>query len=400
MKKLLLKIAIIGSLFISMPGFSQSSACGYTTCVPALKFSNPDMLQLYGAILGSYSVAPTGTTVIADYSNDSITRKLFRLINVSYRIKDSTDAIARRMGYLFNATYGSVAAELALIYPTVYASDNKLGDIYFNGVIGLSTYNKYINGKLDSSNVKLGTLSTYNKYINGKIDSSLVKLNTLANYGKYTNGKLDSLDLNDEISGGKLDLIKQKLDTVNQSIRYNNSLLRYNTNKQDSMIAAQSYTVLTFTITCANTGTAVTANQTMGTAGVYSITVPTGNWQIVSSVITHSLQSASSIFRMFVFSGSQNIAAFAEGATFNITANQATELTTVYNTATTLYTSLGIGGSTGAFSTFCLPGNISLLSDGRVYPSGTLKLAFVQGAAYTPPANAVYFVRVRMKRVS
>lgn len=225
-------------------------------------------------------------------------------------------------------------------------------------------------------------------------------------------------------------VIRKGIDTTNQGLRRIDSDLRdglgntvisrsndiytsvYNTetqvnyisdsiNSQNVLLFAQSqYTTMTFTITCANSGTAVTAGQTLGTTGIYSINIPTGNWQVISSVITHSLQSASSVIRMFIFSGSQNIASIAEGTTFNVTANQATELTSIYTTATTAYTSFGIGGSTGAFSSFSIVGNTAAYTLNTVFPSGNLKLAFVQGASYTPPANQQYFVRVRLKRVS
>lgn len=170
MKKLLIRLALFGSLFVSLPSFSQSTACGYTTCVPAIKFTNPDLLQIYGAILGTNS---TGSTVITGTANVHVVDQV--TVGLIQRNADTLNAIARRLNYLYSGTYGPVADELGLIYVTDYAINNRLNDIYFSGVIGVSTYNKYINGKLDS----------------------IISLdNRIANYSKYTNGKLDSLNYN------------------------------------------------------------------------------------------------------------------------------------------------------------------------------------------------------------
>ena len=73
---------------------------------------------------------------------------------------------------------------------------------------------------------------------------SNIYFNGVLGYDKYSTGKLDSL------------------------ITYT----RYNNNKQDSMLSSTSYTTMTFTVTSANTNSAVVANQTIGN-GTYSITI-------------------------------------------------------------------------------------------------------------------------------
>lgn len=186
--------------------------------------------------------------------------------------------------------------------------------------------------------------------------------------------------------------LNRKLDSLTNYTRYNN-------NKQDSMIAGQMYTVMNLTLTSAGNGTAVVAGQTIGD-GTYSITIPTGNWQIVSAVVSASLQGASGTMRMFVFSGSSNIPTQAEGSTYSVGSIDAlTELTSVYVTSTTNYVSV-LYGSTGSFQPFNILNTAGIQSDGRVYPSGTLKLGFTYGSNYTPTANNRYFVRIRLKRVN
>lgn len=143
MKKLLLKIALFGSLFINLNGLSQSSACGYTTCVPAIKFSNPDLLQLYGAIIGSYSIGPTpsGTVNVRDNSNDSLNVHLQRIAS-----------------FLHQAGIGSAAYLLNQDLITNTQSTAHLSNIYFNGVNGLNSV--ITNNTLSSSATSVTTSGT------------------------------------------------------------------------------------------------------------------------------------------------------------------------------------------------------------------------------------------------
>jgi hypothetical protein len=193
--------------------------------------------------------------------------------------------------------------------------------------------------------------------------------------------------------------IRKVNDTLSQYLKYLTTLTRYNNDKQDSMIASQQTTVLNLTLTSVNAGTAVVAGQTIGD-GTYSVTVPTGNWKIESAVVSSSLQGASGTMRMFVFSGPANIPTQVEGSNFSCGSIAAfVELTSVYVTSTTNYIAF-VYASTGAFQPFNILNTAGIQTDNRTYPSGTLKLCFSYGGVYTPAANNMYFIRIRMRRVS
>lgn len=169
---------------------------------------------------------------------------------------------------------------------------------------------------------------------------------------------------------------------------------------QNALLLSQAqYTTMTFTVTSANTSSAVTAGQTIGN-GTYSITIPVGRWQVLGASLTHSLQSATTVIRMYFFQGALNIATQAEGSTYTTASFSALdELISTYATNTTAYVPI-VAGSTGAFSHFSVLGVTGSHNDMEILQSGTLKIGVVVGASYTPPLNPQYVVKIRLKRVN
>lgn len=328
MKKLLLFLCILTGI----NGFGQISVRTQTTPTQ-LTAGNGTVVVKSGTtnvnVTSTVSLLPTlltNTTTAMKKGIDTTNQTLRRLDLLERYANGKLDSIK---GHLFNTATGESAANiLRSSYVSQYATENHLSNIYFNGVIGVSTYEARINRKLDS----------------------------LINY------------------------------------------TRYNNNKQDSMISQQTYTTMTFTVTSANTNSAVVAGQTIGN-GTYSLTIPTGNWQIIGATCTHSLQSSASVIRMFLYQGATNIATQAEGSTYSIGSFAALdELKAAYNTTTGAYVAIA-AGSTGAFSYFSLLGQGASYQDG-IISSGTLKVGLTHGASYTPPLNPQYVIRIRLRRVN
>lgn len=61
-KSILIVLALIAAIVTR----AQSSACQFTTCVPVVKFTNSDLLQIYGAILGTGGGAGTSTVYVSN----------------------------------------------------------------------------------------------------------------------------------------------------------------------------------------------------------------------------------------------------------------------------------------------------------------------------------------------
>lgn len=61
MKKLIFLSCLIYSLVAGFSVSGQSSACGYTTCIPVIPFKTTDALQQYGVLLKIASVVGSGT---------------------------------------------------------------------------------------------------------------------------------------------------------------------------------------------------------------------------------------------------------------------------------------------------------------------------------------------------
>lgn len=227
--------------------------------------------------------------------------------------------------------------------------------------------------------------------------------------------------------------IRKGIDTTNQTLRYtlkdesgNTAISRlsdinvntYNSNtnlsllytigtqlheayiirKLDSLNNVYMLTEVSATVTSANTGTAVGATQVIGSTGVYSVTLPSGNWQITSVIITSSVQVSTDAFRIWTFSGSQNLATYAEGAAFTPSINEMIDFKSAYfsNSASGHF----VLGSRGV-NFMIWPVSSSVLNGIEFYSGSTpLKFAFTYNAAFTPAANNVYYIRFRLRRMN
>lgn len=329
MKKLLLFLCILTGI----NGFGQISVRTQTTPTQ-LTAGNGTVVVKSGTtnvnVTSTVSLLPTlltNTTTAIKKGIDTTNQTLRRLDLLERYANGKLDSIK---GHLFNTATGESAANiLRSSYVSQYAAENHLSNIYFNGVIGVSTYEARINRKLDS----------------------------LINY------------------------------------------TRYNNNKQDSMLTSTQSTELTFTINSTNTGTAVTNTQALG-VGAYSVTIPTGRWVIESIYCIFKLQSASTQLRMFVMQGESNVSEVAEEAIYNLASANALEVSQVYVSNTTNYTSMIWNGATGAVSHFNSFNQPSIFSEKYIYTSGTLKLFLTYNASITPANTNSYYFRIYLRRVS
>jgi len=160
----------------------------------------------------------------------------------------------------------------------------------------------------------------------------------------------------------------------------------------DSLVNATKYTILSTTIVSTNNGTLTTANRYVG-VGVYTMSLPSGNWVCLGGVLTASVLSTSVSLKFYCFGGTENIAGGADAVVVDVTPAESVNYRGIWYATTATY---NYANGVGIYQIVTQ----NLTPQNQEFYTNNFIIKAVYGGGFTPNANQQYICRFYFKRVN